>query len=369
MQESESFLVTPVGSQATLHEGQPVCSISFLRFAQHDSILPDWRTLEAKALEPNPFLSPDFLIPARSHLVDGTEMGLALAWEEQDGLRRLTGLFPLMPRSRGFGAHWLRSGRTTLWHHPLQAMGGALLINDADQASRAVASFLNWLRTLHPRPVACDIRSLSRHGPTSRLFALEAARMGLDVAHIRDPAHTRGLDFRPKGLPPLVDQVSIDSTPLGVRLAVERLICLDRLAQREEKASILGDSRRVAFLRAATRSFSLNGTLAAALIDTGPVKAGALILRSRDRAFLWWLAGPSATDPMVEAAIARKAEQQLGLPLVAATQSPLSGLGLEPLVTESLVIGLQGQADLAPDAFGAPFAAPTQSLPAKTQRM
>ncbi len=369
MQEHESFLITPVGSPLTLPEGQPLCSISFLRFAQHDSILPDWRALEAKALEPNPFLSPDFLIPARSHLVDGADMGLALAWEEQDGVRSLTGLFPLMPRSRGFGAHWLRSSRTALWHHPLQAMGGALLIDDADQSSRAVAAFLGWLRTLRPRPATCDIRALSSDGPTSRLFAAEAARMGLDVKHIRDPAHTHGLDFRPKGLPPLVDQVSIDSTPLGVRLAVERLICLDRMAQREEKASILGDPRRVAFLRAATRSFALNGTLSAALIDSDAVKAGGLIIRNSDRAFLWWLAGPSATDPMVEAAIARKAEQQLGLPLLAATQSTLSGLGLEPLITESLVITLQGRADFAPDAFGARIAASDQPLPEKTQRM
>jgi hypothetical protein len=371
MFETESFLVTPVGPPGILAAQHPECVISILRFAQHAGILRDWRALEANALEPNPFLSPDFLIPARSHLLDGADLGLALVWEQHDGVRSLTGLFPLTPRPRSFGVHWLRSTRAALWHHAQQPVGGALLDRDPDRAARAVAAFFGWLRNLQPRLSACQFRALTCNGPTAQLLTTQAERLGLDVLHLRDPAHTHGLNFRPKGASPLAANVVLETSPVGVRTAVERLICLDRAAQSDEKAAIVCDPKRVAFLRAVTRSFAASGTLSVALIDTDRVKAGGIIMHSQERAFLWWLAGPSAADPMVEAAIAAAAERQLGVPLVAATQRPLSGLGMEALITQTLEIGFSGRTAVAWDLADPGMASIDQAEaePAKTQRI
>ena len=116
MRETDSFLVTP-DEPLPLALAQPTdgnCTISILSLAQCESILPDWRALAATALEDNPFLSPDFMIPARSHLIDDSGTALALAWEEHDGMRTLTGLFPLVPRTRDFGAGWLVQSRAAL---------------------------------------------------------------------------------------------------------------------------------------------------------------------------------------------------------------------------------------------------------------
>ncbi len=373
MRDSQSFIVTPDEplplSAGNVNSAQ--CTVSILPFAQVESVLPDWRSLEANALEPNPFLSPDFMIPARSHLIDAGGMGLALAFEQQDGVRVLTGLFPLVPRNRAFGTGWFSPSRAALWSHPLQPMSTPLLSADPRQAKRAVAAFFEWLQQRRPRLSVFDAHGLTEGGKTHALLLEEAFRRGLPVRRSRDAAHTHGLDFRPKGLQPMAEAVRVIRDPLGVRRALERLFCLDAVAAGNTASAILVHPRRIAFLRAVARSFALRDRLSIALIDTATTQAGAVVLHSGDQAFLWWLAGPSGSQPLAQAAIASATERALGMPLLAATQHPLSGLGTEPLLTESLQIGLssrviavQESLDMLPVAMDE-----RQGEPANTQRM
>jgi hypothetical protein len=361
MGDTDSFLVTP-DEPLPLASAPPAnsrCTITILSLAQCESILPDWRALAATALEDNPFLSPDFMIPARSHLIDDSGTTLALAWEEHDGMRTLTGLFPLVPRARDFGAGWLAQSRAAMWAHTLQPVGAPLLSGDAALAERAVAAFFSWLRQRRPRLASVDVHAIPADGATHAMLMDQALQMGLTVQTQRNAAHTYGLDFRPKTQQTRSGTVTMVSDPAGLRTALETLLCMDSAAQRDKRLSILGNPRWVAFLRAATRSFALRDRIMMALIDTPSVQAGAIVLKGREKAFLWWMMGPSAADPMTEAAIAGSVERRLGMPLVAASRRPLSGLGTEPLVTESLHIGLPGRV----------YAGQAVAEPANTQRI
>ncbi len=362
MRETDSFLVTPDEPLTLLAPVPPAdsrCTITALSLAQCESILPDWRALAATALEDNPFLSPDFMIPARSHLIDDSGTTLALAWEEHDGMRTLTGLFPLVPRTRDFGAGWLAQSRAAMWTHTLQPIGSPLLSGDAVLAERAVAAFFRWLQQRRPRLASVDVHSIPANGATQAMLTDQAMLIGLPVQRYRNPAHTYGFDFRPKSLQAGSKAVRMVSEPAEMRMTVETLLCMDSDAQSDKRLSILGNPRWVAFLRAATRGFALRGQIMMAMIDTSAVQAGAIVLKGREKAFLWWILGPSAAEPAIEAAIAGAVERKLGMPLVAASRRPLSGLGTEPLLTESLQIGLSGRTD----------SRQVISEPAKTQRM
>jgi hypothetical protein len=361
MGETDSFLVTP-DEPLPLEPARPTdghCTITILSLAQCESILPDWRALAATALEDNPFLSPDFMIPARSHLIDDSGTTLALAWEEHNGMRTLTGLFPLVPRTRDFGAGWLAQSRAAMWTHVLQPIGTPLLCGDPVLAERAVAAFFSWLQQRRPRLASVDVHAIPANGPTHALLTDQALLMGLTLQRYRNAAHTYGLDFRPKSLQPGSETVRMVSEPAELRMTLETLLCMDSGAQRDKRLSILGNPRWVAFLRAATRGFALRGRIRMALIDTSAVQAGAVVLKGREKAFLWWMMGPSAAEPAIEAAIAGAVERKLGMPLVAASRRPLSGLGTEPLVTESIQVGLSGRA----------YSYQAVSEPAKTQRI
>jgi hypothetical protein len=361
MRETDSFLVTP-DEPLPLAPARPAdrsCTITILPIAQCENILLDWRALAATALEDNPFLSPDFMIPARSHLIDDSGMTLALAWEEHAGMRTLTGLFPLVPRARDFGAGWLAQSRAAMWTHALQPVGVPLLSGDPVLAEHAVAAFFSWLQQCRPRLASVDIHAIPADGVVHEMVSDQALRMGLPIQRHRNAAHTYGLDFRPKALQPGSSAVTMTSDPAGLRTTLETLLCMDSAARRDKGLSILGNPRWVAFLRAATRSFALRERIMMALIDTPAVQAGAIILKGREKAFLWWMMGPSAADPMTDAAIAGAVERKLGIPLVAAARSPLSGLGTEPLMTESLQIGLSSRT----------YSGHIEAEPAKTQRI
>jgi hypothetical protein len=361
MRETDSFLVTPDEPLPLVQvpSANSRCIITILSMAQCESILPDWRALAATALEDNPFLSPDFMIPARSHLIDDCGTTLALAWEEHDEMRTLTGLFPLVPRTRDFGAGWLAQSRAAMWTHTLQPIGAPLLSGDPNLAERAVDAFFNWLQQCRPRLASVDVHAIPVDGVTHAMLMDQALRMGLAIQTRRNAAHTYGLDFRPKAQQPGSEAVTMVNDPAGLRMTLETLLCMDNAAQSNKRLSILGNPRWVAFLRAATRGFALRGRIMMAMIDTSAVQAGAIVLKGREKAFLWWMLGPSAAEPAIEAAIAGAVERKLGMSLIASSRRPLSGLGTEPLVTESLQIELSGRN----------YSYQIVSEPAKTQRI
>jgi Acetyltransferase (GNAT) domain len=337
MTEAGTFLTTPVAQPApdteVLEAGDRRHEITIVPMAQAEAILPDWRALIAESLDDNPFLSPAFMIPAASHLVDGGGLSLAAVWEHQGGIRRLAGLVPLSPARRSFGGGWLMAGAASLWRHPLQPFCAPLLAGPPERAAEALSSFMDWLIERRPRLTSLSASGLPVDGQATALLLGEAFRRGLPVERQKDAAHTHGFDFTPAALPSAAAAVHIARAPGEVRAALEAMLCFGG-----EMA--LRHPQQATFLRAAVRSFSLQNGVVIALLDKGRDKAGAIVIQGRDRAYLWWLMGPSVTDPSVEMALAAAVGRALGRPVAAATARPLTGMWTEPLVTESLSIGL-----------------------------
>jgi CelD/BcsL family acetyltransferase involved in cellulose biosynthesis len=54
-----------------------------------------WRALHSRALEPNPFYAPDFVLAGRRHLPQGERMRVLMIWRDAGAARTLAGVFPL----------------------------------------------------------------------------------------------------------------------------------------------------------------------------------------------------------------------------------------------------------------------------------
>jgi hypothetical protein len=74
--------------------------------------------------------------------------------------------------------------------------------------------------------------------------------------------------------------------------------------------------------------------------DGDDASAAAVVIEGRDSAFLWWIMGKDAANPLIEAALAAAVESALDKPIIAATEGPVSGLWARPIVTETLVVHL-----------------------------
>ena len=351
---AESFLATPEQQPAWPPHLEPEIAsrqeVITIPMTGIDAILADWRALLQLSLDDNPFMSPAFLIPAASHLAKNDGLSLAAIWEHTNSLRRLVGLFALMPATRNRATGWLSASRAALWHHPLQAFCAPLLAGPEPLAQRTMQTFLDWLSARRPRLANLETMAMPVDGLATRLLEAEATRRGLVIEHRRERAHTHGLDFKPKLAAADLKAITLATAPGDVRRALELLLCLDAEEHGSDvRASILGYPDHATFIRAAVRSFSLENRIMIALLDRADAKAGAIILEGRDKAYLWWTMGPSACDPRIEAALAGAAQRQIGKVLVAAALRPLTGLGTETLVTQSLSIKLAafGQAATA----------------------
>ncbi len=100
--------------------------------------LQAWTALESRAIEPNAYLSPHFVLPALRHLDAG--MRPVLAWIEERGSRTLmgVGVFRRSPGTRSFP--WPHLSAYLSCH---SFLGGLLL--DAEQIDGAVAALMRGL--------------------------------------------------------------------------------------------------------------------------------------------------------------------------------------------------------------------------------
>jgi hypothetical protein len=302
-----------------------------------------WQELSDNALDSNPFLSPSFMIPASTHLIDDAMLSLVAVWHQHGELRKLVGLFPLAAVRWQLTNAWRGSSMARFWCHPLQPFCTPLLAGPTSLAENTVRVFMDWLELRRPKLTSLEAPCFLVNGNASVLLQQEVENRGLTLTSRKDALNTRGLDFRPVRLPPQVDSISIARGRAEVRLALEKMFCLDAVAatQHDGGRAILAKPQQVAFLRAIVRGFSLEDKVTIALIDEPLAKAGAIVLEGKDKCYLWWIMGEHSTDPMIEATLAAAAERATGKPIVAATQRPMAGLWAEPLFTESLSISLR----------------------------
>jgi CelD/BcsL family acetyltransferase involved in cellulose biosynthesis len=121
-----------------------------------DALIAQWRDLETRALVPNPFLSPRFVLPLSRHLPDHAQIDLVLAFDPSRAEKKLVGVaaierdrligFSRSERDRMAKSLYLPHARFLSSKYSF--VGGALL--DRDAAARAGAGLLAGLRRAMP---------------------------------------------------------------------------------------------------------------------------------------------------------------------------------------------------------------------------
>jgi CelD/BcsL family acetyltransferase involved in cellulose biosynthesis len=156
-----------------------------------------WQALAKRALEPNPFFEPWFLLPALRHLPElasvTSDAGCGVLFiEEQDGaligvvplrlepLRALTGRIPLpLMRAR------VLTHKYSFCHTPLVDRAGG---------ARAIAALLGWCRAR--RAPVLELEDTYADGPVHELLLEEARHLGSAATFVRG-AHERAV-FLPR---------------------------------------------------------------------------------------------------------------------------------------------------------------------------
>ena len=131
-----------------------------------------WLDLMGRALEPQLFFDPDFVLPAAQHLPGRRRPGFILVWcSEARGPGDLVAICPVMDRPDPLRA------LASAWRHDLSTLAFPLL--DADRAVAAWQALLAWTAKGLPGAHGLVIPSLPTEGPTAT--ALRAAA-GSDFA-------------------------------------------------------------------------------------------------------------------------------------------------------------------------------------------
>jgi CelD/BcsL family acetyltransferase involved in cellulose biosynthesis len=143
-----------------------------------DATLAAWSELEARALEPNAYLSPHFILPALRYLDPG-ERVLAFLIESMDASTdaaagRLLGvsIFRVVPATRRFPLPHLIAYRS---RHSF--LSGILL--DGEQAGGALDALLDELRAQRWRWHGLEFEGVWGDGATHELLRAAAARRGM----------------------------------------------------------------------------------------------------------------------------------------------------------------------------------------------
>ncbi len=247
-----------------------------------------WSHLAGRALEPNPFFEPGFLLAAVQHLVAFREVMVLLAWQgAEDGpQRRLLGFVPVFPR-QGF---FLPDSLIGLSDRRV-AHGAPLL--DRQSASAVIEALLapRRQRLLDGRGLV--LRAIERDGPlaaTLRELA-ETGRLGVSSlpAAPAAPAPPRSAASltAPKGAGGL--KLVEPRSQAALRDAVEIILAMEASGPRGRSgAATLHDTREVGFLRAMTRSLARGRQCRVGLLmqEETPV-AGAIVIGRGARSWLY----------------------------------------------------------------------------------
>jgi CelD/BcsL family acetyltransferase involved in cellulose biosynthesis len=141
------------------------------------AIAAEWRSLAARALEPNVFYTPEFMLAAAPVL--GTGAGATLVWSAAG---RLAGLFPA-----GIERAPLR--RVAGWTHPYAPLGTPLV--DRDNGDAVIAAWLDHLARDPAMPALLLMPLVPATGPFAA--ALDAALERSGRRHAAFGRHQRAL--------------------------------------------------------------------------------------------------------------------------------------------------------------------------------
>ena len=131
-----------------------------------------WIDLSNRAIEPNVFLDPAFVLPAIRHFALSRPPAFLLVWENAAGEpRKLLGLCPILIPRRVFGA---TLARAWLYEH---ASVGAPLIDRAG-AVETMDFMLDWLCREYAHVTGVLFSKLRHDGPIMSLFEARSVITG-----------------------------------------------------------------------------------------------------------------------------------------------------------------------------------------------
>ena len=131
-----------------------------------DAVADEWRALAARALEPNVFYEPAFMLAAAP--VFGAGAGAVLV---RSAAGRLTGLFPARIERRGRLVPML-----TGWTHPFAPLGMPLV--DRDEPEAVIAAWLDHLAHDRTMPALLLMPLVPEQGAFARALDAVLSRSG-----------------------------------------------------------------------------------------------------------------------------------------------------------------------------------------------
>lgn len=245
-------------------------------------IQAEWADLAARAIEPNLFFEPDFLLPAAQHLVDFRDSSVLLAWREAArGERRLVGFLPSLPARRLLGSEDLGITQS-------RRLGNAAPLLDGDEFGPVVDAVLrtrrNWGGLAYS---GMRLPGLNLAGPLALGLRRHVEGAGGTVTAAPGQAPGAHLPGAPElaalrhGLSRFGSLSLSESTSRPeIRDMVEMLLALDASGQRAQLGTaILQDTRETSFLRAVTRNLARTRQCRVGLLMLeGQPIAGAILL-------------------------------------------------------------------------------------------
>ena len=142
-----------------------------------------WKTLAARALEPNVFLDPAFALAAAPVL--GSDARVGLVWS-QSSSPELLGLFPVRTEARRYG---LPLPVLSSWTHPFAPFGTPLVHRDI--AEPVVSAWLDYVMHDPSMPALLLMSFVCEDGPFAAVLDTVLARFGRAAASF-DP-HQRAV--------------------------------------------------------------------------------------------------------------------------------------------------------------------------------
>ncbi|MGI3901168.1 MAG: GNAT family N-acetyltransferase [Janthinobacterium lividum] len=263
-----------------------------------------WLDLMRRALEPQVFFDPDFVLTAARHLPKRRRPAFILLWSSEAKTRGdLVGICPVVDRPDPLRA------LASAWHHDLATLAFPLL--DAGHAVAAWRALLAWAAEGLPTARGLVIPSLPADGPTARAlrtaagsdFAIEVLdrweravlRPGQGGAGLAALSSKGAKELR-RQRRRLSDLGTLAFVSVGegdaLRDGVERFLALEAAGWKGAAGTALLDHPGpTVFARTATRLLGARSLcrVDALTLDGEPI-AMAMILRSGTTDFLWKIA-------------------------------------------------------------------------------
>ena len=365
--------LTVIGRRETADRKQDLL-VEFTDFAGAEACRGEWDALLERALEPNIFMEPAFVLSAAQHLVESERPLFAMVRQPQeDGADRLVGVWPLA--SRGV----LAGGIVRGWRSPYAVVGSPLI--DRFHAGAVADAVLEAVATRFGPRAMLVVPHLRRTGPTYGLLVSRAMatnrvweamspqsravlRAGVEAdAVLRDAGSVRNLSklARKRRRLDALGTVEYRSarTPDEVRAAAERFLVLEESGWKgRSSTALLSHAGTATFARTMLRTFTRSGQcrIDSLELDGRPL-AMAIMLQGQRRAYCWKIAFDEAFSlysPGVQLMI-ELTRRQLADPDILVTDS--CAVAGDPMI-ERLWADRQDVVDIAVAALpGAPGAA------------